>query len=58
MREKMERKKHHKNKLAQKDDYNPFDEMWFWLHLASMPVECQDKDDLKQNHCIDRQIKR
>ena len=57
----MERKKYHKNKLAQKDDYNPFDEMWFWLHLALMPTECtdfmcsQDKGNVKQNHCIDRQ---
>ena len=51
----MKHKKYYKNKPTQKDDYNPFNEIWFWLHLASIPIECQDKHDLKQNHCIDKQ---
>jgi hypothetical protein len=54
MGKKMKRKKYYKNKLTQKD-YNPFDEMWFWLHLASIPIKCQNKHDLKQSHCIDKQ---
>jgi hypothetical protein len=45
---KMKRKKYHKNKLTQKDNYNPFDEIWFWLQLASIPIECQDKDDQRK----------
>jgi hypothetical protein len=54
----MKRKKYHRNKLTQRNDYNPFDEIWFWLHLASIPIEFmfgQDKHDEKQNHCIDKQ---
>jgi len=51
----MKHKKYSQNKFTQKDDYNPFDEILFWLQLASIPIECQDKDDLKQNHCIDKQ---
>jgi fructose-1,6-bisphosphatase len=52
----MERKKCHKNELTQRDDQNPFDEIWFWLHLASISIECtdfmrsQDKHDVKQKH--------
>jgi hypothetical protein len=51
----MKRKKYHRNKLTQSDDYNPFDEIWFWLHLASISIEytdfkcSQDKHDVMQN---------
>jgi len=53
----MIRKKHHKNKVTQKD-YNPFDEIWFWLHLASINTDImcrQDKHYEKQNPRIDKQ---
>jgi hypothetical protein len=57
----MKRKKYHRNKLTQSDDYNPFDEIWFWLHLASISIEytdfiCNDgKHDVMQNDCVDKQ---
>jgi len=57
----MKRKKYHKNKITKKD-YNPFNQMWFWLHLASIPMDysvCdQDKNNPKKNHCVDIQNSR
>jgi len=29
-------------KPAKKDDYNTFDKMWFWLHLASIEINMDD----------------
>jgi hypothetical protein len=57
----MKRKKYNKNKLMQKGNYCPFDEIWFWLQLASISIEytdficSQDKHDVMQNHCVDKQ---
>jgi hypothetical protein len=56
--EKMKREKYRKNKLTQKNNYNPFNELWFWLQLASIRTDficSQDKHDEKQNYCIDTQ---
>ncbi len=52
----MKQKKNKKNESAKKDK-NPFDQMWFWLHLASIEytdfVQSKDERNDKQKHPIE-----
>jgi len=53
----MKQKKHLKNKPAKKDVSNPFNEMWFWLGLASIEftdfIQSKDERNDKQNHSVE-----